>query len=67
LGSVLVGLGVSSLSCSVATLTDVAQAVTVHSLVQLTAAGNVAIAANTALDAKNSARSELVGLAQLGL
>ena len=32
LASVLVGLGVSSLSCSVATLTDVAQAVTAHSL-----------------------------------
>ena len=67
LGSVLVGLGVSSLSCSVATLTDVAQAVTAHSLTQLTAAGNVAIAANTALEAKNSARSQLVELAQLGL
>jgi len=67
LGSVLIGLGVSSLSCSVATLTDVAQAVTAHSLAQLTLAGNVAIAANTALDAKNSARSQLVELAQLGL
>lgn len=67
LASVLVGLGVSSLSCSVATLTDVAQAVTAHSLEQLTLAGSVAIAANTALDAKNSARSQLVELAQLGL
>jgi phosphotransferase system enzyme I (PtsI) len=67
LASVLVGLGVSSLSCSVATLTDVAQAVTAHSLQQLVRAGNVAIAANTALDAKNSGRSQLVELAGLGL
>jgi phosphotransferase system enzyme I (PtsI) len=67
LGSVLIGLGVSSLSCSVATLTDVAQAVTAHSVQQLKSAGNVAIAANTALDAKNSARSQLVELAALGL
>ena len=67
LGSVLIGLGVSSLSCSVATLTDVAQAVTAHSLAQLTLAGNAAITAKTALDAKNSARSQLVELTQLGL
>jgi hypothetical protein len=51
----------------VATLTDVAQAVTAHSLQQLVRAGNVAIAANTALDAKNSGRSQLVELAGLGL
>lgn len=67
LGSVLIGLGVSSLSCSVATLTDVAQAITAHSLQQLILAGNVAIAANTVLDAKNSARSQLVELVALGL
>ena len=67
LGSVLIGLGVSSLSCSVATLTDVAQAVTAHSLEQLVRAGNVAIAANTALEAKNSARSQLVELDSLCL
>ena len=67
LASVLIGLGVSSLSCSVATLTDVAQAITAHSLQQLILAGNVAIAANTVLDAKNSARSQLVELVALGL
>ncbi len=67
LASVLVGLGVSSLSCSVATLTDVAQAITAHSLQQLILAGNSAITANTAKDAKNSARSHLSGLVGLGL
>jgi phosphotransferase system enzyme I (PtsI) len=67
LASVLIGLGVSSLSCSVATLTDVAQAITAHSLQQLILAGNAAIAANTAQDAKNSARSHLSGLVDLGL
>jgi len=67
LASVLVGLGVSTLSCSVATLTDVAQAITAHSLQQLILAGNSAITANTAKDAKNSARSHLSGLVGLGL
>jgi phosphotransferase system enzyme I (PtsI) len=67
LASVLIGLGVSSLSCSVATLTDVAQAITAHSLQQLVLAGNVAIAANTAQDAKNSARVHLSELVNLGL
>ena len=67
LASVLIGLGVSSLSCSVATLTDVAQAITAHSVQQLVLAGNVAIAANTAQDAKNSARLHLSELVNLGL
>jgi phosphotransferase system enzyme I (PtsI) len=67
LASVLIGLGVSSLSCSVATLTDVAQAITAHSVQQLVLAGNVAIAANTAQDAKNSARVHLSELVNLGL
>jgi hypothetical protein len=60
-------MGVSSLSCSVATLTDVAQAITAHSSGQLTQAGKAAVAAKTAMDAKNSARKELVELANLGL
>jgi phosphotransferase system enzyme I (PtsI) len=67
LASVLVGLGVSSLSVSVATLTDVAQAISAHSIQQLVLAGNVAIAANTAQDAKNSARAHLSELVNLGL
>jgi len=67
LASVLVGMGVSSLSSSVATLIDVAQAITAHSTLQLTLAGNAAVAAKTAADAKNSARKELVELVNLGL
>jgi hypothetical protein len=60
-------MGVSSLSCSVATLIDVAQAVTAHSSGQLAQAGKAAVAAKTAADAKNSARKELVELVNLGL
>ena len=67
LAAVLIGLGVSSLSCSLATLPDIAQAITAHSLQQLILAGNAAIAAKTALDAKNSARSQLTELVNLGL
>jgi phosphotransferase system enzyme I (PtsI) len=67
MASVLVGMGVSSLSCSVATLTDVAQAITAHSSKQLMLAGKAAVAANTATQAKGSAREELVELANLGL
>jgi phosphotransferase system enzyme I (PtsI) len=67
LGAVLIGLGVSSLSCSVATLTDVAQAVTAHTYEQLKTAGDAAISANTAHDSKNSARSHLQHLLDLGL
>jgi hypothetical protein len=48
-------------------LTDVAQAITAHSSAQLKLAGNTAVAAKTATDAKNSARKELVELANLGL
>jgi hypothetical protein len=60
-------MGVSSLSCSVATLTDVAQAITAHSSEQLSLAGAAAAAANTAMEAKSSARKKLVELANLGL
>jgi phosphotransferase system enzyme I (PtsI) len=67
LASVLVGMGVSSLSCSVATLTDVAQAITTHSSQQLIQAGKAAVGANTATEAKSHARNELVELANLGL
>jgi hypothetical protein len=48
-------------------LTDVAQAITAHSSKQLILAGTAAVAAKTASDAKNSARKELVELANLGL
>jgi hypothetical protein len=51
----------------VATLTDVAQAVTAHTYEQLKTAGDAAISANTAHDSKNSARSHLQHLLDLGL
>lgn len=67
LASVLIGLGVTSLSSSVATLADVAQAITAHSSAQLLLAGKAALAAKTALDAKNSSREQLRELVNLGL
>jgi phosphoenolpyruvate-protein phosphotransferase (PTS system enzyme I) len=67
LASVLIGLGVTSLSSSVATLADVAQAITAHSSEQLLLAGKAALAANTAQDAKNSSREQLRELVNLGL
>ena len=67
LAPVLIGLGVTSLSCNVATLSDVAQSITAHSADQLLLAGTAALAAKTAQDAKNSAREELIELQNLGL
>ncbi len=67
LASVLIGLGVTSLSSSVATLADVAQAITAHSSEQLLLAGKAALAAKTAQDAKNSSREQLRELVNLGL
>ena len=67
LASVLVGLGVTSLSCSIATLTDVAQVITAHSLQQLKLAGNAALSAKTSHAAKNLAREQLPELINLAL
>ena len=67
LAPVLIGLGVTSLSCNVATLSDVAQSITAHSADQLLLAGTAALAAKTAQDAKNSAREQLSELHNLGL
>jgi phosphotransferase system enzyme I (PtsI) len=67
LAPVLIGLGVTSLSCNVATLSDVAQSITAHSADQLLLAGTAALAARTAQDAKNSAREQLSELHNLGL
>ena len=67
LAPVLIGLGVTSLSCNVATISDVAQSITAHSADQLLLAGTAALAAKTAQDAKNSAREELIELQNLGL
>ena len=67
LAPVLIGLGVTSLSCNVATLSDVAQSITAHSADQLLLAGTAALAAKTAQDAKNLAREQLSELRNLGL
>lgn len=67
LAPVLIGLGVTSLSCNVATLSDVAQSITAHSADQLLLAGTAALAAKTAQDAKNLAREQLSELHNLGL
>ena len=67
LAPALIGLGVTSLSCNVATLSDVAQSITAHSADQLLLAGTAALAAKTAQDAKNSAREQLIELQNLGL
>jgi len=67
LAPALIGLGVTSLSCNVATLSDVAQSITAHSADQLLLAGTAALAARTAQDAKNSAREQLIELQNLGL
>lgn len=66
LAPVLIGLGVTSLSCNVATLSDVAQSITAHSADQLLLAGTAALAAKTAQDAKNLAREQLSELHNLG-
>ena len=67
LACVLIGLGVTSISSSVATLADVAQAITAHSFEQLLLAGKGALAAKTAQEAKNSSREQLGELVNLGL
>lgn len=67
LAGVLVGLGVSSISCGVSMLASVAQFFTAHSLPQLKAAGNAALDASTAAEAKFQARSHLPELERLAL
>lgn len=67
LAAVLVGLGVTSLSCNVSTIEDVAIAMTNLSHVEMREAANAALRARTAKDAKNSAREHLPVLASLGL
>jgi len=67
LASVLLGLGVTSLSCSVSTLRDVAAAVSALSYPELQLAGIAALAAGTSQETKASARSQLSALEDLGL
>ncbi len=67
LASVLLGLGVTSLSCSVSTLRDVAAAVSALSYPELQLAGIAALAAGTSQKTKESARAQLSALEDLGL
>ncbi len=67
LASVLVGSSVSSLSCSVAALPDVAAAITAQSFQLLEQASNAALSASNAHDAKAMARELMPALRELGL
>lgn len=67
LASVLIGSGVSSISCSVTTLSDVAAAISSHSSMQLVAASDAALSASNASDAKTMARLAMPALIELGL
>ena len=67
LAAVLIGLGVTSLSCNVSTLEDVAIALTSLSYLDMQDGANAALRARNAKDAKASAREHLAALAALGL
>lgn len=67
LAAVLVGLGVTSLSCNVSTIEDIAIAMTQLSHLEMREAANAALRARNAKDAKGFAREHLPTLASLGL
>ncbi len=67
LAAVLIGSGVSSVSCSPATLPDVAAAIAAQNLEILIAAADVALRASDAVDAKRQARAAMPALIELGL
>lgn len=67
LAAVLVGLGVTSLSCNVSTIEDVAIAMTNLSHLEMREAANAALRARNAKDAKDFARECLPALVSLGL
>lgn len=67
LAAVLVGLGVTSLSCNVSTIEDVAIAMTNLSHLEMREAANAALRARNAKDAKGFARECLPTLVSLGL
>ena len=67
LGSILLGLGVTSLSCNVSTLRDVAAGVTALNFTDIQLAAVDVLAAPTAKETRNSARNRLVSLEELGL
>ncbi|MDP1712496.1 MAG: phosphoenolpyruvate--protein phosphotransferase [Candidatus Nanopelagicaceae bacterium] len=67
LAAVLVGLGVTSLSCNVSTIEDIAIAMTNLSHLEMREAANAALRARNAKDAKDFAREHLPILISLGL
>ena len=67
LAAVLIGLGVTSLSCNVSTIQDVAQAITSLTFVEMRDAAIAALEASNAAEAKLLARKHLHKLASLGL
>ncbi|TRZ88339.1 MAG: phosphoenolpyruvate--protein phosphotransferase [Streptomycetaceae bacterium] len=67
LAAVLIGLGVTSLSCNVSTIQDVAQAITSLTYVEMRDAALAALEASNAAEAKLLARKHLHKLASLGL
>lgn len=67
LAAVLIGLGVTSLSCNVSTIEDVAIAMTNLSHLEMREAANAALRARNAKDAKDFARGRLPTLDSLGL
>jgi len=67
LAAVLVGLGVTSLSCNVSTIEDVAIAMTNLSHLEMREAASAALRARNAKDAKDFARRHLPTLVSLGL
>ena len=67
LASVLIGSGITSLSCGVTTLSDVAAAISAQSLHTLKTAAAAALNASDANTAKQAARSAMPDLVELGL
>ncbi|MFZ2227264.1 MAG: phosphoenolpyruvate--protein phosphotransferase [Candidatus Nanopelagicaceae bacterium] len=67
LAAVLIGLGVTSLSCNVSTIEDIAIAMTHLSHLEMREAANAALRARNAADAQALARERLSSLAPLGL
>ncbi len=67
LAAVLIGMGVTSLSCNISAIADVALAITTLSLQEMQLAARAALIATSAFAAQNAARSQLQVLGGLGI
>ena len=67
LATVLLGLGVTSLSCNVATLSDVAMTIGATNYEEMKSAAAAALSQHSATDAQSMARKCLPALTELGL